>query len=245
MSRLQTTALLCLFCLLPQTLLAGELDGRYLAILDGLPTEMILRSEGDKVAGEYVENDSLRLTISGSFDGQLLHAQISDPRSGLLVANMNANYANAMLNVHIAARSPRNGAVLEREALFQRQTDDAPSAPLPVNQEHDPALVGTWVHEQIINSGGASFAAMTTRLTLQLAADGSVAQWIGAVAGSSDWNFANPGELQYSGHWQSNNGLLLVQLQGHPDYQPAAHYRFSEQHLVTESNTGKMIWQKH
>lgn len=85
---------------------------------------------------------------------------------------------------------------------------------------------------------------MTTTMTLQLQADGSVAQWIGAVAGGSDWNFANPGELQYRGQWQSKNGLLLVQLQGHPDYQPAAHYRFSEQYLVTESNTGKMIWQK-
>ena len=244
MPRLPTIGLHCLFCLLPQTLLGGELDGRYLATLDGLPAEMILRSEGDQVEGEYVENASLRLTINGRFDGQLLQAQISDPRSGLLIANMNANYANAMLNVHIAARSPHNGAVLQREALFQRQAEDRASAPQPTNPERDPALIGTWVHEEIINSGGASFAAMTTLLTLQLAADGSVVQWIGAVAGGNDWNFTNPGELQYSGHWQSQNGLLLVQLQGRPDYQPAAHYRFSEQYLITESNTGKMIWHK-
>lgn len=123
MLRLATGALLCIACL--SNLCAGELDGRYLATIDGLPSEMILRSQGNKVEGEYVENAGLRLTINGSFDGQLLRAQISDPRSGLLVANMNANYANAMLNAHIAARSPHNGAVLEREALFQRQANDA------------------------------------------------------------------------------------------------------------------------
>lgn len=64
----------------------------------------------------------MRLQISGSFDGQLLSAQISEPQSGQLIANMNATYANGVLNTHIAARNPTTGATLERKALFHRQT---------------------------------------------------------------------------------------------------------------------------
>ena len=85
---------------------------------------------------------------------------------------------------------------------------------------------------------------MTTQMILQLSEDGSVSQWTRSVAGGADWNYDSPGELQYSGRWQSNNGLLEVQMQSRNDYQPAAYYRFSDQYLVTESNTGKLIWQR-
>ena len=238
MHRLATSTLLGFVCL--ADLSAGELDGRYLTTLDGAPAQMILHSEGRRVEGEYLENSHLRLAISGSFDGQLLQAQISDPRSGRLIANMNANYANAMLNAHIAARSPSSGAVLERTALFQRQTD-APTSATP-SMPRDPALIGTWVHQQPIDNGGASFAAMTSVDTLQLSANGHITHRRGAIAGSADWNPDTPGELQYRGHWYSTDGLLLVQPDGQPSYQPAARYRISAQQLVTESNTGEMIW---
>ncbi|MFN3768809.1 MAG: hypothetical protein ACK4TD_10600 [Ectopseudomonas guguanensis] len=224
---------------------AGELDGHYHVVLDGQPSELILRQHGAAVEGEYVESKHLRLTVKGRYDGKLLRAEISDPRSGLLLANMNATYANAMLNTSIAARDPRNGQVLERQALFQRiAAPAAQTPPVATPGRQDPALVGTWVHEKIIDSGGASFASLTTLLTLQLNADGSATQWTRSVGGGSDWSYDSPGEVQYSGHWRSQDGLLLVRLAGAADYQPAAYYRFSDQALVTESNTGKMIWQR-
>ena len=234
------TLLTLVLCLLPSALLADTLDGQ--------PAEMHLRSQGEQVTGEYVEGGRLRLQIRGSFDGQLLRAQISDAQSGQLIANMNATYANGMLNAHIAARNPTTGATLERKALFHRQNPSVaattPSSKPSSSATRDPALIGTWVHEKIINSGGANFASMTTQMILQLSDDGSVSQWTRSVAGGADWNYDSPGELQYSGRWQSNNGLLEVQMQGRSDYQPAAYYRFSDQYLVTESNTGKLIWQR-
>lgn len=222
---------------------AGELDGHYRTTLDGQPAELILHQQGDQVEGQYVENRSLRLTLRGRYDGQLLRAEISDPRSGLLLANMNATYANAMLNASIAARDPRNGQVLERQALFQREAAQAEQAPA-VAVTHDPALIGTWVHEKIVNSGGASFASFNSVMTLQLNPDGSVTQWSRSAAGGAEWSYDSPGEVQYSGHWRSQEGLLMVRLSGAPDYRPAAYYRFSDQYLVTESNSGQMIWQR-
>ncbi len=87
-----------LFAIMAMPSLAAELDGHYRANLDEQPTELILRSQGEQVEGEYLEGRHLRLTVSGRFDGQALQAQISDPRSGQVLANMNANYANDMLN---------------------------------------------------------------------------------------------------------------------------------------------------
>lgn len=220
---------------------AGELDGHYRTTLDGQPSELILRQNGAVVEGEYVESQHLRLVVKGRYDGKLLRAEISDPQSGLLLANMNATYANAMLNASITARNPRNGEVLERQALFQRE---AAIATPPTSGTMDPTLVGTWIHEKIINSGGASFASFNTLMTLQLNADGSVTQWSRSVGGGNDWSYDSPGEVQYSGHWRSQGGMLMVRLAGAADYQPAAYYRFSDQYLVTESNTDKMIWQR-
>lgn len=232
-------ALFILFLsLLPSLLLADSLDGQ--------PAELHLRSQGPQVSGEYVEGGRLRLQISGSFDGQLLTAQIRETQSGQAIANMTATYANGVLNSHIAAHNPRTGETLERSAVFHRQTfSDAAIASKANRQFRDPALIGTWVHEKITNSGGANFASMTTQMILQLTVDGGVSQWSRTVAGGADWNYDAPGELQYTGRWiTTHTGLLEVQLQGQNDYQPAARYHFSDQYLVTESNTGKMIWQR-
>ncbi|GAC1034644.1 hypothetical protein thsps21_54730 [Pseudomonas sp. No.21] len=225
-------------------LAAGELDGRYQANLDGQPTELVLRQDGQAVQGLYVENGSLQLDLAGSFDGQVLRAEISVPQSGQVVATLAARYADAQLATRIAARDPRSGQVLEREALFRRASQANSQAQASAG-DLDPALVGNWVHEKIINSGGGSgFASFNTVMTLRLGADGSVAQWARSTGGGGDWSYDSPGELQYSGQWRSDNGVLLVRQQGAADFQPAARYRFSDPYLVTEGTGGKMIWQR-
>lgn len=233
---MRALSILCL-CTIPLFALATELDGHYRGTLDDRPTDLILRSQGPQVEGEYLEGQRQRFKLSGHFDGQLLQAQISDPRSGQVLANINANYAHDMLNASLAARDPSSGETLLREALFQRV-----APPPPPNPHQDPALVGTWVSE--LDSESAELASLTTVTTLRIRADGSVAQWRRTVTRGNDWSYDRPGELQYSGRWRSDNGLLLVRLEGAPDFQPAARYRFDAPFLVTESNTGEMTWQR-
>lgn len=256
---------LCLLAML-QPALAAELDGHYQGTLDEQPTELTLRTQGSQVEGEYVENHRLRLSLRGQFDGQALQAQISDPRTGQVLANMNANYANDMLNASFAARDPRSGETLTREALFQRvavpdeeeeeEEEDtggaemmtvAATATTPAvvtNPDQDPALIGTWIFEEMTNSEGAEFASLSSVTTLRIRADGSIGQWRRTVSGGSEWSYDRPGELQYSGLWRSKDGLLLVQLDGSHEFLPAARYHFSQPYLVTESNTGAMTWQR-
>ncbi|MDX5373586.1 MAG: hypothetical protein LPK18_14265 [Pseudomonadaceae bacterium] len=222
-----------LLLLLATPLPAGELDGHYRGTLDQRVSELILRSQGQQVEGEYLEG-SRRFRLTGRVDGQALQGQISDPESGQVLANLNANYANGMLNAAFAARDPASGEAILREALFERL------AP-PPDPDHDPTLIGTWVHERLDDGDGAAPRTVTT---LRIRADGSIAQWTCLVAGGSEWSYDRPGELQYSGGWRSERGLLLVRLKGAEDFQPAAHYRFDPPYLVTRSNTGEMRWQR-
>ena len=235
--------LLLLLCLLPQRLLADSLDGHYLATLDGQPSEIHLRSQGQHVSGDYIEGASLRLRISGQFDGQLLEAQISDPQSSQLIANMNATYANGMLNSHIVARSPHSGAILERKVLFHRQRVGTTAQANQISSPaRDPALIGTWVHEAAFNGNPAE---PVRQMILQLRSDGSMSQWQRSMAGGGATDNLTPDELLFSGLWQSRNGLLEMQLDGQTRYQPAAYYRLSGQQLITESNTSLLTWRRH
>jgi len=233
--------IVCLLISIVPPLPAAELDGRYRGSLDEREVELILRGGDGRVEGEYIEGRR-HFRISGSLDGPALQAQISDPESGRVLANINANYANDMLAASLAARDPRSGETLVREALLQRV---APPPP-PPDPHRDPQLVGTWVYEQMNESenDGLRYASLSEVLTLRIRADGSIEQWRRSVAGGSEWSYDRPGELQYSGRWRSDDGLLLVQLKDAPEFQPAARYRFDTPYLVTESNTGQMQWQR-
>lgn len=236
---MRALSIICLLACVSPALPAAELDGRYQGTLDERPVELILRSQEHRVEGEYLE-DQHRFRVSGGFDGQALQLQISEPSSGQVLANMNANYANDMLATSMAARDPQSGQTLVREALLQRVAPPPPQA----DPHQDPALIGTWVYEQMTNSDGLEYASLTTVTTLRVRADGSIEQWRRSVAGGSEWSYDRPGELQYSGRWRSEQGLLLVQLKGTKDFRPAARYRFSDPYLVTQSNTGEMKWQR-
>lgn len=150
-------------------LFAGELDGRFQADLAGANTVLDLQQQGQVVTGRYSENGTLQLDLRGQYDGQVLNAEIVLPQTNQVIATLAATYGNDQLNARLAARDPVSGQVLERQTLFQRSPSHATGAARTSAGTLDPALVGTWVHEDIINSGGASFASFNTVLTLHLA----------------------------------------------------------------------------
>ena len=225
---------------------AAAIDGSYRATVDGTDTVLTLRSDGAAVTGDYVEG-ALRLQLDGRIesDGRL-RARVTEPNSGLEIAVFDAAVATDSLDATIDARNPLTGERKSARARFVRAaastTASAVSASAPGTL--DPALVGTWVNEKMINSGGANFASFTTVMTMQLTADGRVSQWTRSVGGGGDWNYDSAGELQYSGRWSSEGGVLYVHLEGTAGYQPAGQYRFSDRYLVTENNQGRLIWQR-
>lgn len=222
---------------------AAAIDGEYRATVDGVDTVLSLRSDGSAVSGTYAEG-ALQLDIVGRLDADRLQAQVRVPASGLDIAVLDAKVAADTLDAGIDAHNPLTGERRSTHAVFRRTASQAPSAndvATTVPDTLDRRLIGTWVNEKMINSGGSNFASFTTVMTMALAADGRVSQWSRSVGGGGDWSYDSAGELQYSGRWSSQDGVLYVRLDGAAGFQPTARYRLSVAYLVTENDRGRLI----
>ncbi|WP_183960989.1 hypothetical protein [Chiayiivirga flava] len=223
---------------------AAGIDGEYRATVDGVDTQLSLRSAGADVSGTYVEG-ALRLQVAGRLEEDRLLARVREPSTGLDIAALDARIAGDTLDASIDAHNPLTGERKSARALFRRTLPPATdAAATAVPGSLDRSLIGTWVNETMINSGGADFASFTTVMTMQLGADGRVSQWSRSVGGGGDWSYDGAGQLQYSGRWSSDGGVLYVQLDGQAGFQPAARYRFSDAYLVLENDRGRLIWQR-
>jgi hypothetical protein len=122
----------------------------------------------------------------------------------------------------------------------------SPPAPAQPSSQLDPRLVGVWVNENQINSpgGAGGFASFSTVMTMELDADGTIRQFTQSVGGGGDWSSNSGRTLDFEGNWRASNNTLLVLGMGLPDYTPAATYSFSDQYLVTNSDMGRLIWQR-
>jgi hypothetical protein len=110
----------------------------------------------------------------------------------------------------------------------------------------DERLVGIWVNEKQINSpgGAGGFASLSTVMTMELHADGGILQYSQSVGGGADWSSNSGRTLDFEGKWRADGATLSVFGMGLPDYTPAATYSFSGQYLVTQSDMGRLIWQR-
>ncbi len=122
----------------------------------------------------------------------------------------------------------------------QRVAEPAPQAAT----QRDGRLVGIWVNEDIINSGGSNFASYTTVMTMEIYGDGRIVQYTESIGGGGDWSYDGGRTLDFEGQWRGDGQTLSVFGMGLPDYTPAATYSFSGNYLVTQSDMGRLIWQK-
>ncbi len=85
-------------------------------------------------------------------------------------------------------------------------------ASAPANATLDPRLLGRWVHQSMINSGGGAggFASFTTERTIEFGADGLVQQWV--RLGRRWWQLEHAGRpppgvrRSLAGAWQRDLG---------------------------------------
>ncbi len=129
------------------------------------------------------------------------------------------------------------------------QVSPATPAPAqPVQQaaaaERDARMVGIWVNENNINSGGGDFASYSTVMTMELHPDGRVLQYTESVGGGGDWSYDGGRTLDFDGQWRADGQTLYVYADPLPDFTPAATYSFSGEYLVTQSDMGRLIWQR-
>lgn len=217
------------------------------AEIDGVRSTMLLELQGDQVSGEVVEQ-SLRLALRGTLQGQRLQARLKEPVTGLtlirLEGTLSADGLDAMLTP-VTGGAPRPAHFLKAGAA-EAQAKTSATAPTPGTTAAgslDPRLVGRWVHQSMINSSGGAggFASFTTERVLEFSADGQVQQTVRSVGGGGNWSSSGRREVEFSGRWQVRGAELWV-ARGAGAFEPASRYRFSGDYLVTEGNGGKRIW---
>jgi hypothetical protein len=110
----------------------------------------------------------------------------------------------------------------------------------------DPRLVGRWVHQSSIQSGGGAggFASFVTERSIAFTADGQVQQWVRSVGGGANWSSQGAGRLEFAGRWQTRGAEIWVQPDGLAQYLRAGSYRFVGDRLVTDGRDGRTIWQR-
>lgn len=110
----------------------------------------------------------------------------------------------------------------------------------------DERLVGVWVHERHINSpgGAGGFAALSAVMTMELFADGQIRQFTQSFGGGADWSSDSGRTMDFEGRWTADGQTLSVMGMGLVDFTPAAAYEFSGAYLVTQSDMGRLIWQR-
>ena len=119
-------------------------------------------------------------------------------------------------------------------------------ASAPANATLDPRLLGRWVHQSMINSGGGAggFASFTTERTIEFGADGLVQQWVRSVGGGGSWSSQAGRRLEFAGRWQVRGNEIWVRPEGQPQPLRAGSSRLSGAYLVTEGRDGRTIWQR-
>ena len=110
----------------------------------------------------------------------------------------------------------------------------------------DTRLLGRWVHQPMINSGGGAggFASFTTERSLEFGADGQVQQWVRSVGGGGTWSSSSGRRLEFTGRWEVRGNEIWVQPEGRGDTLRAGSYQLSGAYLVTVGADGRRIWQR-
>lgn len=226
----------------PAWVAAQGVSGQYRALVQGQESRLMLEEKDGQVSGTYVE-EALTFDVEGTFQGRRIDASLTERQSGLRIAQLRGQWEGDAIDMTIDAHNPLTGARQQAQARFQREgASGSASRPFAGTGALDPALIGTWVHEKIINSGGGNFASFNTVLTMVLSPDGNVAQYSRSVGGGGDWSYDSDARPMHQGQWYAESGILYMRLDGATEFQAAARYRFSDAYLVTEDVNGRMIW---
>ncbi len=224
-----------------QTPVAGSYQGE----VNGVTTTLTLQGSANRISGAIVEG-ALQLGVRGSQQGNRLSLQLLEPGQGQEVARLEGQVDGSGINGTLSTVNPQTGQVVSSSARFVRAGTAAPVAPTSAaGGQVDPRLVGRWVNEKQINSGGANFASFSTVRTLEFDGSGRIMQTVQSAGGGGNWSYNGGGrKVEFSGRWYAKDGVVYVQADGTSGFTAASRYRFAEPYLITESRDGRINWRR-
>lgn len=224
-------------------------SGNYQGKINGDPALIELLQQGEEVSGKYKETANT-FDIRAKATGAVCNGSLLITGSEIPLASIRLQMTGTGL--HLEVQLPDQSRV---EADFVRLsgTSEKPVESSPHNKPlspardalpRDPAVVGRWMKEEIINSGtGAGAASLVTVYYLTLNTDGSFQQEKSGSAGGSNWSSVNSREVDLTGHWYTQNQVMYVRPYGEKEYFKLHQYLFHNGALVFKTDEGKyLIW---
>jgi len=248
---LSPVALLCLAAILPfspasraqQPAPNAALTStdRYETTVQGVRTELVLRRDGLRLSGQLTES-GLVMPLTGQAQGTRLSGRINVLAGTGLSLPFDADQRGDMLHLHIALLPGQPTTTLVFQRVGAARALGA-AALTPVGAI-EPALVGRWVRETVINSpgGAGGFASFATVRTLALGRDGRARQSVRSAGGGGSWSHASNDETEFSGRWQVRGQELWVVPDGQSQFVAAGRYALIDGRLVVYTAQGREIW---
>lgn len=220
--------------------------GSYQGEVNGITTTLTLQGGASRISGTVTEG-AIQLSVRGSQQGSRLSLQLLEPSQGQEVARLEGRLEGSGINATLSTVNPQTGQVVSRPAQFVRTGPGAAPAAQTgaTGGQVDGRLVGRWINEKQINSGGANFASFSTVRVLQFDASGRIMQTVRSAGGGGNWSYDGGGsKVEFSGRWYAKDGVVYVQADGTSGFTAASRYRFADPYLITESRDGRINWRR-
>lgn len=200
--------------LLVGAVVAAPLDGTWqLDTAQGTLTARLI-TQGRAVTGTIHVAGRATISLNGALQGDGAAAGLASTDDG--VGRFEARAQGDALELVLSQEDGPNQRAMRLPLSFRRVLAAAPPvpggkpAPAAGDAGGDARLVGTWEWQDVISSGGASFAQSEW---LVIRADGSFAWNKGAAAaGGAGWSYdGGSGGDGMQGRWKAQGGVLFAQ----------------------------------
>lgn len=229
--------------------------GIYTGKLNGDFTQIEIQQTGNKAIGKYKETGNtyeLKGEVkSGQLIGELLVAGTST-QLATFVADKNTAGIHMELMLlgvtKVGADFTKSNSSLDVSSVATNASSSGKAPAPPKDQfSRDPAVVGNWIKEEVLNSGVGDLAAsLVTVYFLQFRGDGTFIQEKSSGAGGSNWSAVDQRTPDVSGHWHTKDQIMYVRPLGQNDYVRLNRYLFHNGALVFKTEAGKyLIWNRN
>lgn len=235
------------------TLAAGQstspLSGIYTGDIAGTAATLQLERSGNSINGA-IDAGGYGYRLSGSVNGNSGSGTLQDPQTGASMPFEIIEQGGAVtISISAADAQGQSQRINFQFSRGQGGTGPSAGAMNPGNQsaqtnvERDPALIGSWAYSDTYNSGDFS---ATTRLYMQIAADGSYAYGSGEVTAGTGSVYGGSGSGNTSyGQWRTEGGIVYIMETGSSQWVPYARYYVEGNSMMFTLNNGdRQVWQR-
>lgn len=236
---------------------SAELGGAWRGVFQGVAAALQMQPRGDAFVGRMeVGGYPYEIELVGGADA--MQGWLSDPQQGGRVpmqAALRGGTLQLMLYLQGPGQAPVNvmlqrgdgaaaqgGPSVPAQAAGQGPAAGAASATTMPGGSIDPALVGTWVHNESYTSGTFSAARQEV---ITLTADGRVIQGAGRVIGGGDAGSFDSGGGQGGqlvARWSTANRVLY--LHEGAGWYPLGGYVVDARNAMIKGASGNKLWSR-